>query len=140
MNHIDVNKLKAAITQQIGLCEELKTPGKGDVFYTAEIDAFETVNKIIERLQQEQPERLYFTSLNRLIQKIPSEKWDDTVNNYAKKLRDCLIKEGYLKDAKVLQSYISYMNGHNVPMATLDEQEQSETPTCELDKLVEGAK
>lgn len=77
-------------------------------------------------LQQEQPEGLHFTPLNRLIQKIPSKNWNDTVNNYAKKLRDCLIKEGYLKDAKLLQDYISYMNGNNVPMATMDEQEQLE--------------
>lgn len=75
-------------------------------------------------LQQKQPEGLHFIPLNRLIQKIPSKNWNDTVNNYAKKLRDCLIKEGYLKDAKVLQDYISYMNGNNVPMATMDKQEQ----------------
>ena len=74
--------------------------------------------------KKEQPEGLHFISLNRLIQKIPSKNWNDTVNNYAKKLRDCLIKEGYLKDAKILQDYISYMNGNNVPMATMDEQEQ----------------
>ena len=74
--------------------------------------------------QQEQPEGLHFTPLNRLIQKIPSENWNDTVNNYAKKLRDCLIKEGYRKDAEILQGYISYMNGYNVPMATMDGQEQ----------------
>ena len=79
---------------------------------------------LIDELQQEQPEGLHFTPLNRLIQKIPSENWNYTVNNYAKKLRDCLIKEGYRKDAEVLQGYISYMNGNNVPMATMDEQEQ----------------
>lgn len=73
---------------------------------------------------EEQPEGLHFTPLNRLIQKIPSKNWNDTVNNYAKKLRDCLVKEGYRKDAEVLQGYISYMNGNNVPMATMDEQEQ----------------
>lgn len=87
-------------------------------------------------LQQEQPEELHFTPLYRLIQKIPSENWNDTVNNYAKKLRDCLIKEGYRKDAEVLQGYISYMNGNNVPMATMDEQEQPSLP----DNLDEAAK
>ena len=83
---------------------------------------------------KEQMEGLHFTPLNRLIQKIPSKNWNDTVNNYAKKLRDCLIKEGYLKDAKVLQDYISYMNGNNVPMATMDEQEQ---PEVDLEKEIQ---
>ena len=87
--------------------------------------ALQEVQELIASLQQEQPEGLHFIPLNRLIQKIPSKNWNDTVNNYAKKLRDCLIKEGYLKDAKVLQGYISYMNGNNIPMATMDGQEQS---------------
>ena len=82
------------------------------------------LEQVRKKLQQEQPEGLHFTPLNRLIQKIPSGNWNDTVNNYAKKLRDCLIKEGYRKDAEVLQGYISYMNGNNVPMATMDGQEQ----------------
>jgi len=86
----------------------------------------EAAKRLYEYLQQEQSEGLHFIPLNRLIQKIPSENWNDTVNNYAKKLCDCLIKEGYLKDADVLQGYISYMNGNNVPMATMDEQEQPE--------------
>ena len=89
---------------------------------------------IISSLQQEQLEGLHFTPLNRLIQKIPSKNWNDAVNNYAKKLRDCLIKEGYLKDANVLQGYISYMNGNNVPMATMDEQEQ---PEVNLEKEID---
>lgn len=88
--------------------------------------------ELLKSLQQEQTEGLHFTPLNRLIQKIPSEKWNDSTNNYAKNLRDCLIKEGYLKDAKLLQDYISYMNGNNVPMATMDEQEQ---PKVDLEKL-----
>lgn len=92
------------------------------------------IKTVIASLQQEQPEGLHFTPLNRLIQKIPSKNWNDTVNNYAKKLRDCLIKEGYLKDAGVLQGYISYMNGNNVPMATMDEQEQ---PEVDLEKEIE---
>lgn len=87
---------------------------------------------LIESLQQEQLEGLHFTPVNRLIQKIPSKIWNDTVNNYAK-IRDCLIKEGFLKDAKVLQDYISYMNGNNVPMATMDEQEQ---PEVDLEKEI----
>ena len=83
--------------------------------------------------REEKPEELHFTPLNRLVQKIPSKNWNDTVNNCAKKLRDCLIKEGYLKDASVLQDYISYMNGNNVPIATKDEQEQ---PEVDLEKEI----
>lgn len=82
--------------------------------------------RFIDSLPKGQLDGLHFTPLNRLIQKIPFEKWNDSTNNYAKKLRDCLIKEGYRKDAEVLQGYISYMNGNNVPMATMDEQGQPE--------------
>jgi len=92
------------------------------------------LKQVKKKLQQEQPEGLHFTPLNRLIQKIPSENWNDTVNNYAKKLRDCLIKEGYQKDADVLQGYISYMNGNNVPMAKMDDKEQ---PEVDLEKEIE---
>jgi hypothetical protein len=74
------------------------------------------IMNLIRSLQQEQPKGLHFAPLNRLIQKIPAEKWTDTVNNYARKLRDCLIREGYRKDAEVLQDYISHMNGNNVPI------------------------
>lgn len=94
---------------------------------------------LIDSLQQEQAEGLHFTPLNRLIQKIPSGNWNDTVNNYAKKLRDCLIEEGYRKDAEVLQGYISYMNGNNVPMATMDGQEQSQVADAsKMERPVEG--
>lgn len=56
MKYIDVEKLKSKIAQQVELCKELKAQGKGDIFYTAEIDAFETVTKLIDSLQQEQQE------------------------------------------------------------------------------------
>lgn len=79
----------------------------------------------------EQSEGLHFTPLNRLIQKIPSERWNDTVNNYARKLRDCLIREGYRKDAELLQGYISYMNGHNVPI-------EQEYPKVDLEKEIDS--
>lgn len=82
--------------------------------------------------KQEQPDGLHFIPLNRLIQKIPSKNWNDTVNNYARKLRDCLIREGFRKDAELLQGYISYMNGNNVPMATMDEHEH---PEVDLEKI-----
>ena len=115
MKYIDAEKLIAEIDKRLSIFE-----------YGMAYDCWASCKKIVESLQQEQPEGLHFTPLNRLIQKIPSKNWNDTVNNYAKKLRDCLIKEGYLKDAEVLQGYISYMNGNNVPMATMDEQEQPE--------------
>ena len=122
MKYIDAEKLKKVIE------------GKGlDCSFALKMERLDTL-ALIDELQQEQPEGLHFTPLNRLIQKIPSKNWNDTVNNYAKKLRDCLIKEGYLKDAKVLQDYISYMNGNNVPMATMDEQEQ---PEVDLEKIIE---
>ena len=118
---------------------ELSIQSQGDYGQSSHIVAYENIISKITSLQQEQPEGLHFTPLNRLIQKIPSEKWNDTVNNYAKKLRDCLIKEGYLKDAKALQCYISYMNGNNVPMATMDEQEQPEVDLeKELDRYLRG--
>jgi len=56
MKYIDAEKLKLKIAQQIKLCKEFKALGKGDIFYTAEIDAFETVTKFIDSLQQEQPD------------------------------------------------------------------------------------
>ncbi len=137
MNHIPVEKLKAEIERQrddaLERQKNLERIGQETVLN--EMIAFE-LNKIlsfIDSFQQEQSEELHFTPLNRLIQKIPSKNWNNTVNNYAKKLRDCLIKEGYLKDANVLQGYISYMNGNNVPMATMDEQEQ---PEVELEKEI----
>lgn len=112
-HYIDANRLKVEIERRRLSNRYIDTEG-----YKSELI------DIIDSLQQEQPEGLHFTPLNRLIQKIPSKNWNDTVNNYAKKLRDCLIKEGYRKDAEVLQGYISYMNGNNVPMATMDWQEQ----------------
>ena len=112
-HYIDADCLKAEIERRRLSNRYIDTEG-----YESEL------LDIITSLQQEQPEGLHFTPLNRLIQKIPSGNWNDTVNNYAKKLRDCLIKEGYRKDAEVLQGYISYMNGNNVPMATMDGQEQ----------------
>ena len=115
--YIDSDKLIAEIDSMLSACTKQTHTG---VFNTCT-----HIKGLITSLQQDQPERLHFTPLNRLIQKIPFKNWNDTVNNYAKKLRDCLIKEGYLKDAKVLQDYISYMNGNNVPMATMDEAAKS---------------
>lgn len=125
--YIDADKLKAKV-------KELNLATKTYEEQVAFNNALAMVVEIIDSLQQEQPEGLHFTPLNRLIQKIPSKSWNDTVNNYAKKLRDCLIKEGYRKDAEVLQGYISYMNGNNVPMATMDEHEQ---PEVELEKEID---
>ena len=125
--YIDAEKLIAEIDGMLSACTKQTHTG---VYNTCH-----RIKGIIASLQQEQPEGLHFTPLNRLIQKIPSEKWNDSTNNYAKKLRDCLIKEGYLKDANVLQGYISYMNGNNFPMATMDEKEQPDFPTT-ADRLV----
>lgn len=120
-NYIDADRLRAEIKHlKIDVYDEAHQFDIGARSSLTFLESF------IDSLQQEQPEGLHFTPLNRLIQKIPSKDWNDTVNNYAKKLRDCLITEGYRKDAEVLQGYISYMNGNNVPMATMDEQEQSE--------------
>lgn len=119
MRYIDAEELIAKI-------KELNLVTKTYEEQVAFNNALAMVVEVIDSLQQGQPEGMHFTPLYRLIQKIPSKKWNDTVNNYAKKLRDCLIKEGYRKDAEVLQGYISYMNGNNVPMATMDEQEQPE--------------
>lgn len=133
--YIDAEKLKAEINERLhcnGSFDEC-----GDTAWDYDqgmVAAYNYVLSSIESLQQEQLDGLHFTPLNRLIQKIPSEKWDDSTNNYAKKLRDCLIKEGYRKDAEVLQGYISYMNGNNVPMATMDEQEQ---PEVDLEKEID---
>ena len=139
MKYIDADCLKAEIERRRLSNRYIDTEG-----YESELI------DIIDSLQQEQPEGLHFTPLNRLIQKIPSGNWNDTVNNYAKKLRDCLIKEGYRKDAEVLQGYISYMNGNNVPMATMDEQEQPQVAdaskmeqqnvdlNAEINKLYDG--
>ena len=72
---------------------------------------------MFESLEKEQ-EGLLFTPLGRLIQKLP---WNDSTNSYAKKLVDCLVREGYIKDAQIVQGIVSYKNGNNVPMATMDE-------------------
>ena len=141
--YIDAEKLIAEIEQRRNnaLERQKNLENIGQETVLNESIAFE-LNKIlsfITSLQQEQPEGLHFTPLNRLIQKIPSKNWNDTVNNYAKKLRDCLIKEGCRKDAEVLQGYISYMNGNNVPMATMDEQEKPEVDLeKEIYKLYDG--
>lgn len=123
--YIDADKLIAEI--------EKRQEYLGDHNFHSMASEYDWLLTMVQSLQQEQPEGLHFTPLNRLIQKIPSEKWNDRTNNYAKKLRDCLIKEGYLKDANVLQGYISYMNGNNVPIATMDEQEQ---PEVDLEKEI----
>ena len=130
MKYIDADKLIAEIERYENTAINAYNPhGEDADFWNGKVVACEDLKTLITSLQQEQPEGLHFTPLNRLIQKIPSKNWNDTVNNYAKKLRDCLIKEGYLKDAEVLQGYISYMNGNNVPMATMDEKEQPDFPT-----------
>lgn len=127
MKYIDADKLIAEIERYKNTASEAADPlGEDADFWYGKVVAYEDLKTRITSLQQEQPQGLHFTPLNRLIQKIPSKNWNDTVNNYAKKLRDCLIEEGYRKDAEVLQDYISYMNGHNVPMATMDEQKQPE--------------
>ena len=126
MNYIDKNKLIAEIERykQGAAIARFDNAGENADYFQGKVDLCDDLTHTITSLQQEQPEGLHFTPLNRLIQKIPSENWNDTVNNYVRKLRDCLIREGYRKDAEVLQDYISYMNGNNVPMATMDEQEQ----------------
>ena len=136
--YIDADKLIAEIERykQAAAIARFDNAGENADYFQGKVDLFDDLTHIITSLQQEQPKGLHFTPLNRLIQKIPSKNWNDTVNNYAKKLRDCLIKEGYLKDAKVLQDYISYMNGNNVPMATMDEQEQPEVDLEKFDKEV----
>ena len=130
MKYIDAEKLIAEIEKRAKFHDDAVKACAGlniiAITHSAGWKEDTEILAIITSLQQEQPEGLHFTPLNRLIQRIPSKNWNDTVNNYAKKLRDCLIKEGYLKDAEVLQGYISYMNGNNVPMATMDEQEQPE--------------
>lgn len=132
MKYIDAEKLKASVQKGFDSAKESEEYDD-DMYETGRADAYEDVIHIIDSLQQEQPDGLHFTPLNRLIRKIPSKKWNDNTNNYAKNLRDCLIKEGYLKDAKVLQDYISYMNGNNIPMATMDEQKQ---PKIELKNYI----
>lgn len=124
MKYIDADRLRAEIEKrkQIHFDDYFIKKSGNPADYGAS-NALAQVLSLIDSLQQEQPQGLHFTPLNRLIQKIPSENWNDTVNNYAKKLCDCLINEGFRKDAEVLQGYISYMNGNNVPMATMDEQE-----------------
>ena len=133
--YIDSDKLIAEFQKRFDICKRISEDDKNALdtmdWYRGKYTAYSECLYFIASLQQEQPEGLHFSPLNRLIQKIPSKNWNDTVNNYAKKLRDCLIKEGYLKDAEVLQGYISYMNGNNVPMATMDEQEQ---PEVDLEK------
>lgn len=127
MKYIDADRLRAEIEKRKQIhFDDYFVKKSGNPADFGASNALAQVLSLITSLQQEQPQGLHFTPLNRLIQKIPSENWNDTVNNYAKKLCDCLINEGFRKDAEVLQGYISYMNGNNVPMATMDEQEQPE--------------
>lgn len=126
MKYIDADRLRAEIERRLSLLEGGTSHPEVVKRVEGVINGYNSILSLITSLQQEQPQGLHFTPLNRLIQKIPSENWNDTVNNYAKKLCDCLINEGFRKDAEVLQGYISYMNGNNVPMATMDEQEQPE--------------
>lgn len=76
---------------------------------------------------------LHFVPLNKLIQKIPAKNWNDTINSLAKQIRDCLIREGYLEDAKALQEYISRMNGNNIPIPAIDNDNQ---PEADLDSML----
>lgn len=137
MKYIDSGKLKKYIENKRNVvCDGLDWDDMDECQRYA-VEYLDDVLSFIDSLQQEQPEGLHFIPLIRLIQKIPFKNWNDTVNNYAKKLRDCLIKEGYLKDANVLQGYISHMNGNNVPMATMDEQEQPEQDITEFEKALD---
>lgn len=137
-HYIDADRLKAEIESRMEDCKlpDGRFPTKTNIVRYEELLC---LLNFIDSLQQERTEGLHFTPLNRLIQKIPSGNWNDTVNNYAKKLRDCLIEEGYRKDAEVLQGYISYMNGNNVPMATMDGQEQPQVADAsKMERPVEG--
>ena len=137
--YIDAGKLIAeieALKRRKGFLPLEKFPEITEAYMARGVQfTCDDIVNLIRSLQQEQPKEMYFAPLNRLIKKIPSESWNDTVNNYARKLRDCLIREGYRKDAELLQGYISYMNGNNVPMTTMDEQEQ---PTVDLEKEIES--
>lgn len=48
--YIRKDALLEKINAQIKMCEELKAEGRGDVFYAAEIDAFEQTKRMIESL------------------------------------------------------------------------------------------
>lgn len=50
IEYIRKDALLEKINEQIKTSEDLKAEGRGDVFYTAEIDAFEQTKRIIESL------------------------------------------------------------------------------------------
>ena len=67
--YIDADKLITEI--------EKRQEYLGDHNFHSMASEYDWLLTIVQSLQQEQPEGLHFTPLNRLIQKIPSEKWND---------------------------------------------------------------
>ena len=65
-------------------------------------------------------EKASFIPILRLMERIPNEKWEKGGRAYSEKLVECLEKEGYMVDAKLVKERIRAMNGEPVAMATMD--------------------
>lgn len=90
--------------------------------------------KWIAWLEKQSEKKGYtFKSIPRLLNMIiPSEK----AKFYCQKLIDTLTKEGYDTDAKIVANCLKQMNGEEVAMATMDEDEkQGENKSAEDDKM-----
>lgn len=78
--------------------------------------------------KQSEPKEYTFKSLPRLLDMIePTNK----AKAYCRKLIDTLVKEGYATDAKIVGECLKQMNGEDVPMAVMDEQNPTKLPKGE---------
>lgn len=87
-------------------------------------DGSVTVGKALAWLEKQETTQKPFTfkSLPRLLDMI---KPSDRAVAYSNKLADLLESEGYTVDSKIVRTSIKMMRGEKVPLATMDESEES---------------
>ena len=97
-----------------------------------------SVSDIIAWLEkQSEPKEYTFKSLPRLLDMIePTSK----AKAYCQKLIDTLVKEGYATDAKIVGECLKQMNGEDVPMAVMDENQDEQKPTDTCDSSIINSK
>lgn len=89
--------------------------------------------RFLDTLQEQ--DGLHFLPMVRLVEMIRTDEWCDRGKRYAEKLVSALENEGYSTDARLVRNHIKYMDGEDVPMATMDKQD----PEVDLEKAAVNA-
>ena len=71
----------------------------------------------------QEPDGLHFLPMVRLVEMIRTDEWCDRGKRYTEKIVSALENEGYSTDARLVRNHIKYMDGEDVPRATMDKQE-----------------